>query len=147
MANHFQKGIVSAFKQTVFAVATDGSNDSESQLYPIVVTYYAQDTRLVESKDKQLQGQPTGRNIGKLITDALASFYIPVCLAFCSDNANVMLGKKNRVAAVLTELHENIIKIRCPCYFVNLSFHFISFILPSIAHSFTEGSGVQKKKL
>lgn len=107
---------MSALKQTVFAVATDGSNDSESQLYPIVATYYEQDMRFVESRLhclSTLQVQTTGRNIGKLITDALAFFDIPVsnCVAFCSDNANVMLGKKNGVAAGLTELYENIITI------------------------------------
>lgn len=105
MTSHYQERVVSVLKRRVFAVATDCSNDSEAQLYPIVVTYYVQDTGLVESRLLcliTLQGQATGRNIGKLGTDSLASFDIPVanCVAFCSDNANVMIGK-NGVAAAL----------------------------------------------
>lgn len=53
-------------------------------------------------------GQANSRNIGKLVADALASFDIPVtnCMAFALDNAKVMIGKKDGVAALLMEVHE-----------------------------------------
>lgn len=109
----------------VFSVAIDGSSDSHSQLHPIVVTYLGE-SGLVESRLLSLctlKGQASGRNIGNLILEALASFHTPVtnCVAFCSDNANFMLGKKNGVAAVLTEVEENLIKIECACHLINLA--------------------------
>lgn len=42
-------------------------------------------------------------------------------VAFRSDNTNVMLGKKNGMAAVLTEVQENLVKIRCACHLISLA--------------------------
>ncbi|CAN7946269.1 unnamed protein product [Ixodes hexagonus] len=41
--------------------------------------------------------------------------------AFCADNANVMTGKKNGVAAVLKEAQESLVVVGCPCHLVNLA--------------------------
>lgn len=141
MANYAQERMVSSLKRNVFAVAVDASNDSQAQLYPIVMTYYVEESGLVESKLfclNALEGQASGRSIGRLITEALASFHIPItnCIASCSDNANVILGGKNGVAAVLTEAHQNVIKIGCPCTMpmpmpINLAAEKAALCLPS----------------
>ncbi|KAG0417138.1 hypothetical protein HPB47_005856 [Ixodes persulcatus] len=117
--------MVDALKREVFSVAVDGSNDSHSQLYPIVVTYYAEESGLIESRLlclRTLEGQGSGRNIGSLILEALASFHcvLEACTAdgiveaikhilkefkrdqcnmvgIGTDNASVMTGVNNGV--------------------------------------------------
>lgn len=136
MARHAQESTVSALKKGVFSVAIDGSNDSQAQLYPIVVTYFAKEVGFVESKLlalSTLEGQSTGRNIGALIIDTLTSMNIPLsnCIAFGSDNANVMLGRKNGVVAVLTEANENVIIIGCPCHLINIAAEKAASCLPA----------------
>ncbi|KAH7962635.1 hypothetical protein HPB52_017270 [Rhipicephalus sanguineus] len=61
-----------------------GSNDSRSQIYPIVAAYYIEESR------NELHGEATGREIGNLVLDALKSHGIPIenCIAFSADNAN-----------------------------------------------------------
>lgn len=69
-----------------------------------------------------LHGEATGQKIGNLVLDALKSRDISVknCIAFGSDNANVMIGKKNGVAAVVKEVQDNLIVVGCPCHLINL---------------------------
>ncbi|KAL3244108.1 hypothetical protein MRX96_047299 [Rhipicephalus microplus] len=66
MAGHAQECVVSALKRRVFAVASDGSNESQAQLQPIVATFFAEESGLIESKLvtlSTLEGPSTGRNI------------------------------------------------------------------------------------
>lgn len=126
MAADAEQTMVEALKHRAFAIAVDGSKDSGSQLYPIVATYYVEESRNVESRLlclQELHGEATGRKIGNLVLDALKSRDIPVenCIAFSADNANVMVGKKNGVAAVLKEAQENLIVVGCPCHLINLA--------------------------
>ncbi|KAL3201244.1 hypothetical protein MRX96_012729 [Rhipicephalus microplus] len=75
MAGHAKECVVSALKRRVFAVATDGSNNSQAQ--PIVATFFAEESGLIESKLltlSTLEGPSTGRNIAKLIMDSFASW-------------------------------------------------------------------------
>ncbi|KAH6933520.1 hypothetical protein HPB50_015893 [Hyalomma asiaticum] len=104
----------------------DGSNDSGSQMYPIVATYYVEESRNVESQLlclQELHGEATGRKIRNLVLDALKSRGIPIenCIAFSADNTNVMIDKKNGMAAVLKEAQENLIVVGCPCHLINLA--------------------------
>ncbi|KAH6933508.1 hypothetical protein HPB50_015844 [Hyalomma asiaticum] len=71
-------------------------------------------------------GKPTAlsagapwRKIGNLILDTLIlrGILVENCIAFSADNANVMVSKKNGVAAVL----EAKIVIGCPCHLINLA--------------------------
>lgn len=80
-----------------------------------------------------LKGQASGRNIGNLILEALASFHIyrPQLCSVCCDNANVMLGKENGVAAVLMEVQENLIKIGSACHLINLAAEKGALCLPT----------------
>lgn len=139
MAGHAQECVVSALKRRVFAVATDGSNDSQAQLYPIVATFFAEESGLIESKlltISTLEGPSTGRVIAKLIMDCFASLNVPLsnCIAFCCDNANVMMGNKNGIAAGLTEAHESIVKIGCPCHLINIAAEKAASCLPAKVH-------------
>lgn len=86
MANYAEERMASALKSKVFSVAINGSNDTNSQLYPILVTYYKEESGFIESRLPSLctlKGQASGRNIGNLILETLASFLIPItnCVA------------------------------------------------------------------
>ncbi|KAM7310378.1 uncharacterized protein ISCGN_007286 [Ixodes scapularis] len=98
--------MLDALKRRAFSIAVDGTSNRDSQLYPIVATYYVEETRKVESRLlclETIEGEASGRKIGNLILDVLKSRDLPIanCLAMSADNANVMIGKKNGVAAVL----------------------------------------------
>ncbi|KAH8020891.1 hypothetical protein HPB51_008003 [Rhipicephalus microplus] len=76
MAAHSGNTMAEALKRRAFAIAVDGSNDSGSQMYPIVATYYVEESRNVESRLlclQELHGEATGRKIGNLVLDALKS--------------------------------------------------------------------------
>ncbi|KAH7943985.1 hypothetical protein HPB52_014059 [Rhipicephalus sanguineus] len=76
MAAHTGNTMMEALKRRAFAIAVDGSNDSGSQMYPIVATYYIEESRNVESRLlclQDLHGEATGRKIGNLVLDALKS--------------------------------------------------------------------------
>lgn len=63
MATEAQGAIVESLKCRVFALAVAGSNDTSSQLYPVVATYYIEKCRRVESKllcIQALQEKATG---------------------------------------------------------------------------------------
>lgn len=42
-------------------------------------------------------------------------------LALSSDNANVMVGKKNSMSMVLREVQPALIGVGCPCHLINLA--------------------------
>lgn len=87
-----------------FAIATDGSNGTD-KMYPLVVTFFNEETCRVENAllcAPSLSGDSTGKNIANLIVQSLTSRNLPLenCIGFECDNANVMVGKKNGVAAI-----------------------------------------------
>ncbi|KAH6948000.1 hypothetical protein HPB50_022434 [Hyalomma asiaticum] len=108
MAADAENTMVEALKRHAFAFTVDGSNDSGSQMYPIMATYYVEEPQNMESRLlclQELHGEATGRKIGNLVLGALKSRGIldENCIAFSADNANVTVGKNNSVAAVLEE--------------------------------------------
>lgn len=64
--------------------------------------------------------------------DTLKSKNIPLqnCIGLACDNAPVMIGTKNGVAAVLKESHENIAIVGCCCHLINLAAQKGSACLP-----------------
>ncbi|KAH8029075.1 hypothetical protein HPB51_022540 [Rhipicephalus microplus] len=78
MAGHAQECVVSALKRRVFAVVTDGSNDSQAQLYPIVATFFAEESGLIESKLLALSTLDPSTGRAKLIMDSFASLNVPL---------------------------------------------------------------------
>ena len=100
-----QKNCLILQLQQPFSTATDGNN-SNDKMHPLIVTFFNYENSQIENgllSTPILNGDSTGKNIGKLILDNLRSKNIPIenCIAFGCDNANVMIGKKNGVASVL----------------------------------------------
>lgn len=126
MASDKIDDVVQYLQSGPFAVATDGSNDSNAKLYPIVVTFFDEKQEKIVNavlSIPALEGESTGRNIGNLMLSQFESKKIPFdhCIALCSDNAAVMVGRKNGVAAVLKEKQNDIIVIGCSCHLINLA--------------------------
>lgn len=134
MADNAIDEVISHLKHTPFSVATDGSNDAskDAKLYPIVVTFCDRTVRTALLAMPALEGDSTGRNIGALVVDTLKSKNIPLqnCIGMACDNAPVMIGTKNGVAAVLKESHENIAIVGCCCHLINLAAQKGSACLP-----------------
>lgn len=127
--------LLDALKQRPFSIAVDGSNSRDSQLYPIVATYYVKEAARVESRLLCLgtiEGEATGQKIGHLILDEMKSRNLSIenLLAMSSDNANVMIGKKNGVTTVLRGAQPSLIRVGCPCYRINLAAHKAASCLP-----------------
>lgn len=97
MAANAEVPMLDALKRRAFSIAVDGTSNRDSQLYPIVATYYVEETRKVESRLlclETIEGEASGRKIGNLILDVLKSRDLPIanCLAMSADNANVVIG-------------------------------------------------------
>ena len=85
----------------VFAISVDGSNDSNSQLYAIVIVYFDSNEEKIKSSLLALAvltGNSTGQNIGGKKKIGMKN-----CIAFSVGNAPVMISIKNGVASVLKE--------------------------------------------
>ena len=71
-ASNTSTSIADIAKSSPFSLATDGSNDgiSESQLYPIMITYFDKDKGIVQTQIMlslpECEGDSTGENIYKL---------------------------------------------------------------------------------
>ncbi|XP_063222953.1 uncharacterized protein LOC134531219 [Bacillus rossius redtenbacheri] len=135
MATDATDKIVSNLQTVAFSVATDGSNDSESKLYPLVVTFFDANLKMIVSRLLSLpvlQGDSTGRNIGGLVISELRRLNIPLenLIAFSADNAPAMLGHKNGVAAVLKECLAELVVVGCPCHLINLAAEKAAATLP-----------------
>lgn len=75
------------------SVATDGSNDSDSKLYPVVIRFQDQLTGRVDCTlltVPNLTKDSTGENIAGLVDETLTDLGIPWknCIAFSSDKCN-----------------------------------------------------------
>jgi len=121
-----KRSLVDLLQNRVFTIATDGSNDSDSQLYPIVITYFDSQESKIENKLLSvpvLSGHSTGLNIGNLLLTTLQSMNIDIknCIALGADNAPVMIGHKSGVAAVLKSKNQELIVIGCICHLINLA--------------------------
>nr|XP_042902141.1 uncharacterized protein LOC122270094 [Parasteatoda tepidariorum] len=118
--------IVESLQKQMFAVATDGSNDTDAQLYPIVVSYFdanAGEVKVSLLAVPTLDLSSTGQNIGNLVLKTLKLKNIPLenCLALSCDNAPVMVGSKNGVAAVIKTANPEIFVVGCPCHLVHIA--------------------------
>ena len=118
--------IVETLQKTFFACATDGSNDVNTQLYPIVVRYYNKE---IDQIMTALLSMPscnescTGENIFNLLNREFVKYNIPWgnCVSFGCDNASVMTGKHKGVAKFVADQNENIYISGCPCHLVHIA--------------------------
>ena len=128
MGKFHQKQLVNLMLTMPFALMTDGSSDRgvEAQMYPMMTRVYSKSAGRIVT---QLLSMPecksscTGENIFDLMDQALKEQGLrwDHCVAYGSDNAAVMMGKKNGVAAFVRRKHENIFVSGCTCHLVNLT--------------------------
>eukprot|EP00057_Strongylocentrotus_purpuratus_P012711 XP_011667185.1 PREDICTED: uncharacterized protein LOC105439660 [Strongylocentrotus purpuratus] len=124
-------------RNSVFSLATDGSNDGGSeQLYPVLLNYFD------ETKEKVVQallslpaltdGASTGENIFQLLNRELSKEKIPWsnCISFVADNASVMLGRHKGVAAFIQKEHSECYVVGCPCHMAHNTAEKASKALP-----------------
>jgi hypothetical protein len=133
--------VVASLQNGPVSTATDDSYQSDSKLYPIVVTFHNSKTNQIEScllSVPVLEGDATGNNIGNLLLDNLKSNNIPLsnCLAPSADNAPVMIGQENGIAGMLKSEIENLYVIACPCHLINLAVEKGAACLPDKADEY-----------
>ncbi|XP_063215641.1 uncharacterized protein LOC134527170 [Bacillus rossius redtenbacheri] len=130
-----EEKLVQTLKNGAFSVATYGSNDSDSKLYPVVVSYYSSEEGKVESSVlcvPVLSGDSTGVNIAALVIQSLRSRNIKLqnCISFSTDNAPVMIGLKNGAATHLKKEMPNLFVAGCACHLINLAAEKAAATLP-----------------
>ena len=126
ISNRVTEELCQKMKMEPFAIGTDGSNDHNSKLYPMVVIMNDEATESITTEllcISELTEASTAVNICNLITSELERFQIPIsnCIAFISDNANVMVGKKGGVSTLLKKEQPKMINIGCGCHLINLA--------------------------
>eukprot|EP00745_Piridium_sociabile_P042107 TRINITY_DN8429_c0_g1_i5.p1 TRINITY_DN8429_c0_g1~~TRINITY_DN8429_c0_g1_i5.p1 ORF type:complete len:377 (-),score=57.46 TRINITY_DN8429_c0_g1_i5:308-1438(-) len=102
MAAQTSNDLQKRMKAGPYTVSTDGSNDTDSKQFPLVIRSINADTGLVTSELLSVpncQGSATGQNIFNLINAEFQSRRIPWenCLSLGCDSANVMTGKHKGV--------------------------------------------------
>lgn len=105
-------------------MATDGSNDKNEQLYPIVIRVYSPSEGKISTQLIAICEPKTSqaKDITAVITDKFKSLNVPLsgCVSFASDNANVMTGAEGGVIAGLRKLNKDILLAPCVCHLLNL---------------------------
>lgn len=71
----------------------------------------------------KLDDDATGKNVFLLLNDELQKNGVPWgnCIAFCADNASVMLGEHKGVGAYIKKENPNIIIHGCACHLIHLA--------------------------
>ena len=125
----FSKDIQSTINRVIaqepYSISTDGSSDrgSENQLYPIVIRYYNSSLgRVVTSLHSlpAIEGASTGENIFQLMNVAVKENW-KNCIAYCSDNAATMMGRKTGVAGHIARTQESVFITGCTCHLIHLA--------------------------
>lgn len=139
-----QEPLISYMKKAPFSISTDGSNDrhSSDKPYPLIVTC-ATDLESGEVKNHllcipNLKEAGTGQNIFRLIDNTLSAYDIPWrnCICFGSDNASVMIGKRNGVLGNMMTKHEDIYSSGCVCHLIHLAAEWAAKELPISTENF-----------
>jgi len=131
-----KKSVIDDLRKTPFSIGVDGSNDTDSKMHPIIVTYFDEKSGLISSgllNLNPIKDRSTGKNIAQSIIQVFEKLDIPIknCIAFGADNAPVMLGEKSGVAFFLKEKHREIIPIGCSCHLINLAAQKAAAVLPA----------------
>ena len=126
MAKDVGQTMVSALEKKAFTLSTDGSNDVDMKLYPIVLTYVDEDLSKVVNcllSVPNLEGKSTGENIANWVSTEILSHGLDIknCVSLGVDNANVMIGKHKGVAAFLLKKNSKMIIRGCPCHLIHLA--------------------------
>lgn len=136
IAGDAQKELAERMKTGPFSISTDGSNDSSSKQYPLVVRMI-NDSGLVHSELLSIpvcSEASTGENIFQLMDSELKSKFIPWdnCISFGCDNANVMTGQKKGVFSFVKNKQSTIFLSGCPLHLVHIGAKKAAQALPGI---------------
>ena len=132
-----KESTLSLMRSGPFSIATDGSNDADMQLYPLIVTYFDPDDERVVNQVlgvPQCDGRCTGENIFKSCIDQELRgegrniSYLNL-LALSVDNANVMTGRKKGVYGFVLKEQPKAYLSGCPCHLIHLAAQKASFAL------------------
>lgn len=126
MAKVTHQSLKDRLKNQPFTISTDGSNDSKSKLYPVVVRTFDEVAGEVRSdllSVPECKDSATGENIFKLLDAELQSNNIPWtnCLSLGCDNANVMTGMKKGVFAFVKKEHKSVALSGCVCHLIHIA--------------------------
>jgi hypothetical protein len=125
--------IVQKMQTGPYSISTDGSNDQQCKQFPIVVSLPGAEgvTQNLLSVPV-LSGSATGENIFNLVHRELTSRNIPLknCLAFGTDNANVVTGKHKGVFAFMLKENSDLHLAGCPCHLIHHAAEHASQCLP-----------------
>jgi hypothetical protein len=83
LGNREKEKVVASLQNGPLSISTDGSNQSDSKLYLIVVTFHNSEKNQIQSyllSVPVLEGDATGNNIGNLLLDNLKSNSIPLSI-------------------------------------------------------------------
>lgn len=122
-----QDDLCKILKSKKFCIATDGSNAiSNEKLFSVVITYFDETIGKVTTtllSLPKLDNDATGENIFSLLDDELKKYGVPWanCIAFCADNASVMLGEHKGVGAFIKKANSNIVIHGCACHLIHLA--------------------------
>ncbi|KAK7476106.1 hypothetical protein BaRGS_00032660 [Batillaria attramentaria] len=126
LADSCRSELIERMKKGPFTISTDGSNDANDKMFPIVVRTLDLDAGIVQSEMLSLpflSDRATGENIFQLIRRELEGAGIPWtnCIALGCDNANVMVGKDKGVYGFLKRMHPEMYLSGCVCHLIHIS--------------------------
>lgn len=120
--------IIGKIREKPFSISTDGSFDrgAQEQLYPILVRFFDNDVQHVVTVLLEIattKETSTGKNIFGLLDQALTEHKIPWknVICFSADNAAVMMGVHNGVAAYVKEKNPEVYVNGCVCHLLHLA--------------------------
>ena len=118
--------LLARMKNGPFSLSTDGSNDSNSKQYPIVVRTLDPETLLVSSEVVELpilEDRSTGKNIFALLDSLLKAHSIPWsnCISFGCDNTSVNTGVHKGVFSFIKEKNPDCLMSGCTLHLVHLA--------------------------
>nr|XP_042912499.1 zinc finger BED domain-containing protein 5-like [Parasteatoda tepidariorum] len=126
LAETTQNNLCSIMRNGKFSLATDGSNSSGDKLFPLVVTFFDDTNGRIKTtlfSLPKLDKDGTGENIFMLLDSVLSKNSVPWehCIAFCADNASVMLGQHKGVGSFIKKKNPNVIIHGCACHLIHLA--------------------------
>lgn len=125
IAENIKYNISNEMKNKHFSVFVDESTDSSSDKNLCILVKYCNDSNIkIQLLDyiKLSTNGATAKNLFNSFHDCLKNFNLDIknIVGFCSDNANVMLGKNNSFASHLLSMNKNIFILDCICHSTHL---------------------------
>ncbi|KAL5019174.1 hypothetical protein ScPMuIL_004896 [Solemya velum] len=124
VAQFFQSALVEMMKAQLYALATDGSNDTGlEKMNPLTVRIYNVNNKRVETQLLDMcisrgASSATAAAIFDKIDEKITGFEIPWsnCVAFGVDNTSVNLGNRNSIKTRALQKNGSCYFMGCPCH-------------------------------